>query len=821
MQTLPGGKDSGLTMSKGTDAFKLSFTVLLFIFLFNGTVLSSTITGKITDSETGEPISFVTIRVLDTDISIAANKDGDYRLKLDPGTYRLKYTHLSYYSVVDTVETGKLDAIHDVVMKRSRIEVPGITVSASGLTAGQKIVVAAIDRKEEILSRFQSYSYEAYVKFVVREEGADDSTSIVLITETQHECFWESPDRFKEIVTAQRTTANIENSDVIVSVGNPVNFNKNRIDLGRPVVSPTAEDALDYYDYYLIDTIYVDNKPVFRLDMQPRKETSLLFKGEILIADSTYDVVGIDCEFNDAFDESYIKDPHFTQRYAVFDDEYWMPVEIRFEADVELPIPGIPRFFAEYVAALHEYHLNYKLPDDTFDEYAFEISEEAFDVDSTVWASNQLIPLTEEEIGGYLYLDSVASAPKSFGDYVTGAMMLGLTVLNSPAVFHFNRVEGTYIGYGDTFRNLIPRTKLYLASGYAITGEYWQHNYRANVSLWDPCKLKLIGGYRDKIMHLPTVVSGNYENTTIGAALNKTDQYDYYLERGFDAGFSIRPVRHFTVRAKYLDYLQSSVKKATEYSMFRDSKKHKANPEIDDGKLRGFSLDIEYDSRMLMKVRGEEYSMWASNYTLFDFGCEMSLYDLESDFEYMKFDAELYHRHVLGDWGTLELKLFGGLGDRGKTLTWYADGLPIQRHYVVDFGGWIDNDLGFKTLGETNFYGEKAATVYFIHDFGNMPFRLSGLPFIKDLPFSLAIYGGQFWTSLDDKIYQYGKPTLDDYIRQYDKYGFRDARKAYREVGFRIGNIPPLNFKLDFTWQLSDYDTNDFSVGFDVSFMEF
>lgn len=795
---------------KGTIPYYVLLPAVLIVLLFCGNSIAATITGTVTDSETGEPIPYVTIRVLDTEISISANEEGDYRLKLRPGSYQLKFSHLSYYTVVDTVNLTESDFELDISMQRSRIEVPGIRVSASGLTEGEKIIVAAIERKEEILSRFESYSYEAYVKLVVREEGAEDSTSIAMITESQHECFWESPDKYKEIITAQKRSANLDNAEVLIVVGNPVNFNENRIDIGEPVVSPTADDALDYYEYYLIDTIMVDNRPVFRLEMRPKSESTLLFSGEILIADSTYDVVGIDCEFNEAFNNTYVKDPSFSQRYEVFDDEYWMPVEIRFEADIELPFPGAPRFFADYVAALHEYHLNFKLPDDTFDEYVFEMSEDALDVDSTVWASKQLIPLTEEELGGYRYLDSVANAPKGTGYYILSALGLGLTALNSPAVFHFNRVEGTYLGWGDTF-DFIPRTKLYLASGYAFSGDYWQHNYRTIFTLWDRHKLKLNVGYRDKIVNWKTVISSRNENPTIGAALNKTDPFDYYLEEGFDAGFSIRVGKHTTMRLKYLDYLQSSVDKATEYSMLRETKKHRANPDIDDGKLRAFSLNIDYDSRKLMKIRGEESPAYASSYTLFNLGFELSLYDFDSDFDYSKIDAGLYRRQVVGGFGTSEIKLVGGLSSRSQNFEHWTGfrGLPRQRHYVVDFGGLVDNDLAFKTLGEKNFYGDMVLTVYYLHDFGNLPFRLSGLPLIGDLPFSLAVYAGEFWTHLENAAQKYDYPDL------------HDAEKMYTEAGFQIGRIPPVGLKLNFTWQLSAYDTNDFSVSVGFDLLEF
>ena len=42
------------------------------------------------------------------------------------------------------------------------------------------------------------------------------------------------------------------------------------------------------------------------------------------------------------------------------------------------------------------------------------------------------------------------------------------------------------------------------------------------------------------------------------------------------------------------------------------------------------------------------------------------------------------------------------------------------------------------------------------------------------------------------------------------------AAQPYSEIGFSVGRIriPPVSYKLTFTWQLSDYDTNRFAFGF-------
>lgn len=779
----------------------LIFVSILSLTALSGIASAGLIRGTVYDTDTGEPVPYATVHAELTGQSMAANEAGEYRLKLKAGSYLLKFSHLAYHSERLPIVIGDSVVVQDVYLKRARIVVPGVKVYARAIGPGQRIILDAIARKAEILARIHSYSFEAYVKMVLRKEGADDSSSIVMITETQHEVYWEHPDKHKEIVTAQRQSENLEHIEAYVSVGEILNFNKNRLDIfGQEVVSPTAEDALDYYNYYLLDTLYIDGHPVFLLEIEPKSQTTALLAGEIMIADSIYDVVGVDVEFNEAFDIEMFEDVRFIRKSELFEGEFWMPVEIRLGCDIDIPIPGIPRLFVDYVAVPHQYHFNFDHPKGTFGEYVFEVAEDAFDRDSTYWNASQLVPLTSEEIGGYKRLDSIAHAPRPL--WVKGLTLAGgamVVAVAEPEMFHFNRVEGTYLGAAFELDKLIPRTVLKVASGYAFTGEYWQHDYSFTSTLAQRRKLKFNFGYHDKITRRPTIVSGPDDNPTVSAALDKVDPFDYYLEKGFDVGISTKPLNHVHLTGGYHDYNHYSVPKATEFSLFRKSKKHRPNPSIEDGKLRTVSLSLNYDSRMLMKLKGKEVKAWTDIYTVLEAGFEYASPGfIDNDFDYRRYYVQLYRSQRTLGIGETRIRLYAGSSD--KTL-------PPQKWFTVDFGhGVLFGDMSFKTLGESNFNGDQAVMAYVFHDFGRHIFRKSGLPLIKHIPLSLGLFGGVFWTEFRcENSGLEGAATLV-------------AERAYKEIGFQIGRIPPLSFQLNFTWQLSDYRTRDFtfSVGMDM-----
>ena len=139
-----------------------------------------------------------------------ANDQGQYRLVLESGSYRLKFSHVAHYSEYREVHVSDSELILDVALREAVIRVPGTKVYGRAYDPAQRIIVEAIARKREILTQLHSYRCDAYVKMVVRNEGEDDSSAIGYILESQLECFWEQPDKYKEVIVARRQSSNLK-----------------------------------------------------------------------------------------------------------------------------------------------------------------------------------------------------------------------------------------------------------------------------------------------------------------------------------------------------------------------------------------------------------------------------------------------------------------------------------------------------------------------------------------------------------------------------------------------------------------------------------
>ncbi|MCB2231565.1 DUF5686 and carboxypeptidase regulatory-like domain-containing protein [bacterium] len=793
--------------------------ILLFVLAIASPVLSQSgrletrqvaLEGTITDLDNGTPIERVTVRVIGSNVSTLSNSDGRYRLLLQPGEWELHFSHVAYRTATANVAVDSGGTTLDIALERNVYELKGATVYERAYDPAQEIILQAIARKRDILNQLADYSYDAYTKVVVTDLEKQGAEGIFLIAESQTTAYWEQPDKYKEIITARRQSGNIDAENNLVSVGQILNFNANRIDLGQySLVTPTATDALNSYNYYLIDTVYLDGRTVFRLEIEPRSNADPLFVGTIDIADSTFDVVAVDIGVNDAVRFPFIDSLRYSQSFALFNNEFWMPIDIRFGAQVHLGIkfPGIPQNLGvSQVASLYSYSFERGHRKGLFDEYVIEVEPRADDIDSAAWDSRQTIPLTVTETDAYQRIDSIEALPPSFREIAT-AVLFGTVLLATvgyPDLFHFNRAEGYYLGLGGELTKLSPDVSLRVKSGYSFGREQWQHEYGGAYRLNEDRRLWVGGYWRDDIVKRPTVISDPDYNPTFGALGWKLDPFDYYHERGFELFARSKVANYVDASIGYLDARQESAPITSDHSIFAKSEPViRDNPSIVDGRLRALSASLTFDSRPLMRNKGYTRRIETSQRTSLTIGVEYASPDLiDNDFDYRRYYAKLYARRRMFDMGLTTINAFAGMAEGD---------LPPQRYFTVDHGNGILFGNGeFSTMDKHNFAGNRAASVFVNHDFDRLLFRKSGLPGIKDIPFTLQIFGGAFWTEFND----HAANTGDEFVR--------NTGGPYAEAGFGIGNltpfISPFNLGLFFTWQVSEYKTGYFNWTFGFAF---
>ncbi len=765
------------------------------------------VTGRVLESGTDAPVPYVTVQAEGTSRATLSNEQGEYRLVVDSRQSRLKFSHIAYHTHWAVLPAGDSSVKLDMKLEPSAIEGDSLVVTARALDPGRRIIAEAIRRKRDIFERVRDYSYDAYAKLVV-DDRSDSLGNIWLLTETQSTSYWQRPGKYREVITARKQTANMDPSDNLITVGEFLNFNRNRIEIGAyALVSPIADDALDHYNYYLLDTVQIDGKPAFRLEVEPLDPAQPRFVGTMHVADSTYDVLDIDVGVSEGASFPLVRDLRYRLRYARFLDSIWLPVEVRFFglADLPVAVAGIPSQLGfEHSGLVSDYRLDPGLPGSTFGDVQIEVAKGADKFDSTAWYERQTIPLTTDEVAAYHRIDSLEKVPTPLpkrllqGTAAAAALLLGA----ESSFFRFNRVEDVYLGLGADFTP-IEAIDIRVKAGYAFGTQLVEHEVGADwVSVG---ALRPIVGfdYRLRTLSRASLTTARTYNPSTLALLSQWDPFNYYRSQDVEIHASIKPMNYHRATLLYHDEAHRSEVVNTDYRMFPRDRAVRDNPAIADGDLRSLEARWVFDSRPLYRQEGRDQILGTTEFTRILASVEWASPDLfDNDFNFTRLSLSLRRRQQTLGLGITSILLQAGAS--GGTL-------PPQRYFAADFGKEIFFNRGaFQTFDEQTFGGDRAVSATVYHNFRKLLFTRLGWPLVRDIPFWLSVHGGVLWADFANLAPVPG-----------DAPGF-DIDHPYGELGFGLENLlpflEPAIVSLHFTWQLSNYETRDFSALFALRF---
>jgi hypothetical protein len=759
------------------------------------------VAGTVFDTLSNRPLRLAVVRIVENGASTLTDDAGHYRLFAAPGPIHLEVHRIGYEPVTLVFEVKGRYVSQNAYLRPLPIGLAPVEITGADQFA-RSLIMRAIARKHEIFTKSHDFSYETYVKNVVRdlERHPDSASSVLLITEVRTLAYWEEPDHFQERILARRQTNNLPAQMNIFSASDLVRLDRDRIDFFHKysLVSPIADDALSYYDYRVLDTLHLDGRRVYRLAIEPRTQATPLLVGMIDIADSTFDVEQMDVGGNDVVRINGLRNLRYRQRYRNVGDGRWMPYDIRFtgEALFAVPLPGFPTHMAfEQRALLDSFRFDQRDRPAGLNEFRIVVDDRADRADSASWAGPGAIPLSHAERAAWARIDSLESLPLDLPDRVVRSLMLGYKLSRNPDFYHFSRVEGSYVGAGGTWWQ-IPGASLRAKLGYGTGNDEWQYRFGAGVRLSEAQRLWLDASYFDETTNRPTLISRDY-NPTYRALFFRLDPLDYYREHGWTVTLNSKLLNFTEFDLRYKDVSQSSLDVVTDYALFSTDRLQRLNPAILGGHLRSIRGSLVYDSRPLLRAKGQDYYLESigQNRTRISFVTEVSAPGvIPSDFNFQRYSIQLDRRQRTFNLGVTTIVAAAGvaLGD-----------VPPQRYFTVDFGmkALTFQGNGFNTLSETNYSGTRAAMFTIRHNFDRLLFAKTHIPGVRKLPFTLSVQGGAFWTDF-----------ATGHVANPGDNLLVSAHRPYTELGFGIGNLTPFlapfNLAAHFTWQLSSYPTN-------------
>ncbi len=767
--------------------------ILTAFLLFSSTAIAQenlVLGGTVQDATSREHLAYANIRVLGTSQGTVANADGVYRLILWPGKRTLVASCLGYKP--DTLHVILTqDEVRNFALTPSDIILPEIVVSSEDPAI--EIIRRAIANKRTWIERLKNFEMDAFTRQVLKRD-----TAIASITESFTKGYWQQGDTLREIVKQKRQTENVKSEFNVASVGKILNFNDDEIRfVGYTFVGPTADDALDYYDYKLLKTRGSYGREVYEIKLIPRRRTTPLFEGSITIAGDSYALVGVDVQPNEAFSIPFVKESvlRYRQQFSLYDNSFWMPVDIRIDvaAVIRFAIISIPKITFSQTSVITNYAVNTTIPDSIFRKLRLTVDSLAISkLDTTFWQVNAVLPLTLEEQQAYKTLDStntldVQFRPRGFAINIGTGDGDAISILNYLDL-SFNRVEGFHVGGKVELDNLSTIADARAGIAYGSSDKRMKYEFGATV-FTSPQRTFGFGVdvYR-ALDHRPDQGYYGALFNSFTSLLAKNDYRDYYLTEGGRLFLTFQPSEKIRLDVSYVNEEHRSVQRNTDFSLLARSSSYRPNP------------DAEYfKSLEVFRFEGR-------------FG------EKEVPFEIVS--ANAFRFSIEGSLGKREFSRYYGIGSfsfptfsrshllpptlRGKiSIGRSTSGLPPQRFFDLESASSNFAPFGvFRAMDVKEFSGERFIAANLEHNFRSLPFLALGIPLLYENNIEFIVHGGaaQIWTDSftlrNGLLIPFGKPT----------------NGWYSEIGFGFSRIFDL-LRADLTWRLSEPGNFRFTLG--------
>lgn len=778
--------------------------------------------GKVYNIATGEALSYANIRIAGSMAGVSANAEGSYQLNLNPGTYRLIASYIGYKSdTLDILVEKNIEALN-FSLTPIEIRLHEITV-VPGNNPAIRVIREAIGKRKEREKKLKSYEFEAYTKGVIKTSGevegggktlrigsSDskrlDSLELAIrgILENHSKGFYKQPDKYKEVITAQKQTSNFSSSVNTLTGGRLVqSFYSNDLKFfDLPMTGPISDDALNYYYYYISDSLAMDNYKVLKIYFEPDNKSDPGFRGNLFIKDSTFDLLKVDVELNRAANIGGLFDTvRIFQQFLPYKDNIYMPIDYRLFLKANLL--GLIRIGFEMNSIMYNYEINNDINDNFFNKAILTVETGADKKDSLYWSSSISIPNTLDEVKAYKKIDSAAAVPKTLWKrFTSGLLSDRMEISNHVALsslfgaYHFNRVEGHALDYGIFIKDLNDkRINTNVQAHYGFSDKKFKSEAGFSYLFGDYRTYKLsLTGFNKLETLFPESDKYNEFFSTVLALFSKYEFRNYYYTKGFNAGISgdVFPVLNLGIN--FSNRTDNSAVNNSDYSFFAKNKTYRRNLPIYETRLNMVNLSFKVDFRDYIEDGYfRERTSLGSSYIILSGSLDYSGRKyISSDLNFKRYNFGISGELNTYKWAYLYYKINGT----------YSDGtIPYQMLYA--FSGNIDlvaQNNTFRTIGVDEYFGDRAVTIYLEHNFGSELFRR--IPIIKDLELQLSTYINAGWLDISDK----SKRTIPAEVK------YSTFRQPLYEAGFSIGHIL-FPFRFEFTWRLNHKENNPFVFG--------
>lgn len=698
-----------------------------------------TISGKVTDAQSRQPLAFVNIVVNDGVYGGMSDIDGRYSI-VSPDTIRsVRFSYIGYEARTFGLLDGqsKLNA----VLTPISIELQEATVEAGENPAHRIIDSVMAHRKQNNPSSLQSYSYKIYDKMVFtvdssRFADAKQADTLphseikyfdsilrkndLMVWETATEVRFLNPDHLRQDVIGTKVSGMKDPTFVyLISAMQTVSFYEEVVEiLGIKYVNPLSRGNKSKYFFNIESATPTHNgDSLFTISFHPYKGTT--FDGLTGVLSINSEGWAVQSVKASPTKQAGFLEPSIQQLYKRIDGQ-WFPYQFNIKllapsALIQVDGNSFP-LVAIGKSYLTDIRVNPEISKRDFSEMEIIVDQDAAYRDELFWAQQRIDSLSKRTQATYAFLDSVTEGNDIFDRAIgftstvleESAIPVGRLNIDLARLIRLSAKKGAYLGMGLSTNNRFSRN-----ISFNVFGGYW---FRLNdFDFGVGSRIKLNPQRQMEIRFNASHTSaaaGEFHGMNDNSSFLSESNYKYTFYENidvrqnlFDMQFSSRFARHF----KGFLNLSYAQKHYLKQFYFQTSEAFsKANYFTVEAKLR-----FAYNEKFISSTRG--INSLGTNWPIFWLSYAHSfkgIFDCPFEYDRIKFQVSknIYTRYL----GISQILLQAGYA---------TEGAPVMETFCI-LGSYAPIAIyapgSFHTMRENEFYCDRFVALYLSHNFSGL-----------------------------------------------------------------------------------------------------
>ena len=437
--------------------------ILLFLLVFAASQSFAQLKGVITDSITHEPLMYISVYYEGKGVGGVSNANGEYQIETRKNWNEVTFSSIGYRTKVIKLTPGQkvlnVQMVPDDVMLTEVVVKPKKEKYSKKNNPAVDFMRKVIEHKKaQKLEVNDYYQYDQYEKMKMSlnditpeklEKGiykkysflkdqievSETTNSLILpisIQETSSQTvFRKNPESKKTIIKGMNSNGINEffsTGDMLGTVLQDVFTNVNIYDddirlLQRRFTSPIAKEGLNFYKYYLMDTLTVERDTCVHLTFVPQNSQDFGFTGHLyVLKDSTYAVKKCVMNLPKKTGVNFVNQLDIVQQYEQLPNGNWVLMDDDMLVDLSL----VKSMGGLQVQRTTKYS-NYKF--DPIEQRLFRLKgsvikeADMLSKSDEYWAEVRQVPLTKTESSMDVFMNRIEQIP-GFKYIIFGAKAL-------------------------------------------------------------------------------------------------------------------------------------------------------------------------------------------------------------------------------------------------------------------------------------------------------------------------------------------------------------------------------------------------------------